>query len=575
MKRPASSTRDNADKPVIWTVSVSRLFDLFRDITLEFDDVANIEPIHLGFEDAVRHIRERLATEHCDAVISAGSNGAYLKSRLPVPVIIAKASGFDVMQALARARKLSSKIGLITYQETMPALTEFKNMFGLDIVQRTYATEEDARAQINDLKADGIKAIVGAGLITDLAEEAGLHGIFIYSSASIRQAFDDALELARLTQLESTRGRTLPVAETLRARHHINDLRGESAAMESVRQSIMLFARSPATVLIQGETGTGKELAAQAMHRAHPMMQGKAQAAHPFVAVNCGALAESLLESELFGHEEGAFTGSRRGGRAGLFEAAHRGTLFLDEIGEMPLPLQTRLLRVLEEREVVRVGGTRPIPVNVRIISATHCDLDERVREGRFRADLFYRLSVLRLQLPPLRQRSDDLAPLAEWCLKHALAAMDIRPHANLHAEILRCVPLLASYAWPGNVRELRNLMERLALFLAAEPLQALTPGLILRIAPELLPSPALSPSANTPAPGNQLSPAPSLRSAPYAATGAEIPAPPFPQSENEKLREAMQKLDGNREAVANYLGISRTTLWRKLKELGNVKADA
>jgi propionate catabolism operon transcriptional regulator len=544
MKRPAPQHRDQSDKPVIWTVSVSRLFELFRDITLEFDDQAEIEPIPLGFEDAVRHIRERLATERCDAVIAAGSNGAYLKSRLSVPVIIAKASGFDVMQALARARKITPDIGLITYQETMPALSEFQSTFGLNIAQRTYATEEDARSQISELKAAGIKAIVGAGLITDLAEEAGLAGVFVYSAASIRQAFDDALELARLTQLESTRGRSFPVADTLRAKHHINDLRGDSAAMESVRQSITLFAKSPATVLIQGETGTGKELAAQAIHRAHPQMQGKVQAHHPFVAVNCGALAESLLESELFGYEEGAFTGSRRGGRAGLFEAAHRGTLLLDEIGEMPLPLQTRLLRVLEEREVVRVGGTRPIPVNVRIISATHCDLDARVREGRFRADLFYRLSVLRMTLPPLRERPDDLAPLAEWCLKNALAAMDIRPHANLHAEILRCTPLLARYAWPGNVRELRNMMERLALFLAAEPLQALTPNLIVRIAPEI------------------------LRDDGSTTLASAMSAPPAVHSGSEEtLRDVLARFDGNRAAAASYLGISRTTLWRRLGE--------
>jgi propionate catabolism operon transcriptional regulator len=537
MKRPSSPFRDNADKPVIWTVSISRLFELFRDITLEFDDQADIEPIHLGFEDAVRHIRERLATERCDAVIAAGSNGAYLKSRLSVPVIIAKASGFDVMQALARARKITPDIGLVTYQETMPALAEFQTTFGLNIAQRTYVTEEDARAQINELKTAGIKAIVGAGLITDLAEEAGLTGVFVYSSASIRQAFEDALELARLTQLEATRGRSFPVADTLRAKHHIKDLRGESAAMESVRQSITLFAKSAATVLIQGETGTGKELVAQAMHRAHPLMQGKTQAGHPFVAVNCGALAESLLESELFGYEEGAFTGSRRGGRAGLFEAAHRGTLFLDEIGEMPLSLQTRLLRVLEEREVVRVGGTRPIPVSVRIISATHCDLDARVREGRFRADLFYRLSVLRLSLPPLRERQEDVATLAEWYLKNALASLDVRPPANLQAELSTCLPLLLAYRWPGNVRELRNLMERLALFLAAAPLQALTPSFLKSIAPEL--SAVLAPDTKT--------------------SGA------LPEVA-ETLQQVLLRHHGNREAAANYLGISRTTLWRRLQ---------
>ncbi len=578
--------RDSGDKPVIWTVSISRLFDLFRDIMVEYDGSAIIEPLHFGFEEAAQHIRERLLTERCDAVIAAGSNGAYLKNRLPVPVVIAKASGFDVMQALARARKVSAEIGLITYQETMPELVEFKNTFGFKLEQRTYVTEEDARAQISELKANGIKAIVGAGLITDLAQEAGLTGIFMYSAESIRQSFEDALEIARLTRLESARGRHHPAAESLRARHNLTDLRGESAAMQATRQSIMLFARSPATVLLQGETGTGKELAAQAMHKESP------RARYPFVAVNCGAIAESLLESELFGYEDGAFTGSRRGGHAGLFEAAHRGTLFLDEIGEMPLSLQTRLLRVLEEREVVRVGGIRPIPVDVRIISATHCDLDARIKEGRFRSDLFYRLAVLRLQLPTLRERKGDLVPLAEWCLKHALASLGNRPHANLHAEILACSKLLARYDWPGNVRELRNMMERLALFLAAEPLQALTPSLLMKVAPELesensyeigygisdeIAEPALAnpqedaqESLQTPASNHMQNLAyltsPSKDSTPLMALQAPTSVSSQANLNGVSLEKIMHHFENNREAVAHYLGISRTTLWRRLK---------
>ncbi|MQA19949.1 propionate catabolism operon regulatory protein PrpR [Rugamonas rivuli] len=531
---------DVNDKPVIWTVSVSRLYDLFRDITLEYDDLATIEPINLGFDEAARHIRERMATERCDAVIAAGSNAAYLKGRLSVPVVIAKFSGFDVMQALARARRVSDRIGIVTYQERLPELAEFAGTFGFDVEQRTYATEEDARAQINDLKAAGIKAIVGAGLITDLAEEAGLTGVFVYSAASIRHAFDDALEMARLAQLESNRSRArgAVVADTLRAKHGINDLRGDSEAMESLRQSVLLYAKSPATVLIQGETGCGKELVAQAIHRESPRTLGQNR---PFVAVNCGAIAESLLESELFGHEEGAFTGARRGGHAGLFEAANRGTLFLDEIGEMPLTLQTRLLRVLEEREVVRVGGTRPIAVNVRIISATHCDLEQRVREGRFRADLFYRLAVLRLSLPPLRARQEDVMTLAEWSLKNALASLGARPHPNLHAEMAACAPLLQRYDWPGNVRELRNLAERLALFLAAEPLQALTPAFVLSVAPEL-----------------------AARAAPVP--GAAPPALPAARPPGESISAVLARFGGRRDAAADYLGISRTTLWRKLR---------
>ncbi|AQR68370.1 propionate catabolism operon regulatory protein PrpR [Janthinobacterium sp. LM6] len=539
MRRPPQPPLDHRDKPVIWTVSVSRLFDLFRDITLEYDDLATIEPINLGFDDAVRHIRERMATERCDAVIAAGSNGAYLKGRLSVPVIIAKASGYDVMQALARARRISPHIGVVTYQDPMPELAEFAATFGFQIAQRTYATEEDARAQINELKAAGVKAVVGAGLVTDLAEEAGLAAVFVYSATAIRRAFDDALELARLTQIESNRGRRAVVADTLRARHGLHDLRGESEAMEALRQSVVLYARSPATVLIQGETGSGKELVAQAIHRESPRSLG---ANRPFIAINCGAIAESLLESELFGHEDGAFTGARRGGHAGLFEAANHGTLFLDEIGEMPLALQTRLLRVLEEREVVRVGGTRPIAINVRIISATHCDLEQRIREGRFRADLFYRLAVLRLHLPALRERASDIPGLTEWSLKNALAALGARPHPNLHAEIQACAPLLRRYDWPGNVRELRNLAERLALFLAAEPLQALTPAFVLGVAPEL---------ANA------------------GGTAALPPAPATaiaPRLEDESASAVLARFGGRRDAAAQYLGISRTTLWRRLR---------
>ena len=530
-----SPARDSSDKPVIWTVSITRLFDLFRDITPQYDERASIDPIRMGFEEAVQHIRKRLETEHCDGVIAAGSNGAYLKSRLSIPVIIAKASGFDVMQALARARKLTPHIGVVSYQQAMPELTEFQDTFGFKISQRTYLTEEDARSQINELKANGIKAIVGAGLVTDLTEEAGLTGVFVYSTATIRQAFEDALEIARVTQQEAKRKRTSPVADTLRAKHNLSDLRGESAQMKRVRQSIVLFAKSPATVLIQGETGTGKELAAQAIHRESLPAQGTHK---PFVAFNCGAVAESLLESELFGYEEGSFTGSRRGGHAGLFEAANRGTIFLDEIGEMPLPLQTRFLRVLEEREVVRVGGTRPIPVNVRIISATHCDLEARIKEGRFRADLFYRLSVLRLALPPLRERADDLVSLAVWFCKNSLASLGMRPHENLHAEMQTCAPLLQSYDWPGNVRELRNFMERIALFLAAEPLQSLTPAFMLSVAPELSGS--------------------SVSHATPHYTPPIIPAEP--------LHVTLSRFKGNREAAAKHLGISRTTLWRKIR---------
>ncbi|EOX8477414.1 propionate catabolism operon regulatory protein PrpR [Salmonella enterica subsp. indica] len=531
-----SAPRDNSDKPVIWTVSVTRLFELFRDISLEFDHLATITPIQLGFEKAVTYIRKKLATERCDAIIAAGSNGAYLKSRLSIPVILIKPSGFDVLQALAKAGKLTSSIGIVTYQETIPALLAFQKTFHLCLEQRSYVTEEDARGQINELKANGIEAVVGAGLITDLAEEAGMTAIFIYSAATVRQAFHDALDMTRLTRRQRV---DYPSGKGLQTRYELGDIRGQSPQMEQLRQTITLYARSRAAVLIQGETGTGKELAAQAIHQTffHRQPHRQNKSSPPFVAVNCGAITESLLEAELFGYEEGAFTGSRRGGRAGLFEIAHGGTLFLDEIGEMPLPLQTRLLRVLEEKAVTRVGGHQPIPVDVRVISATHCDLDREITQGRFRPDLFYRLSILRLTLPPLRERQADIVPLAQSFLKQSLAAMEIPFTESLRHGLTQCQPLLLAWRWPGNIRELRNMMERLALFLSVDPAPTLDRQFMRQLLPELMVNTAeLTPSIVD------------------ALT----------------LQDVLARFNGDKTAAARYLGISRTTLWRRLKTGAN-----
>lgn len=191
------------DKPIIWTVSVSRLFTLFRDISPEFSEQAEITPLNLGFEQAVEAVRQRLQEGHCDAIISAGSNGAYLKSHVSVPVIIVKTSGFDVMQALAKAREISDKIGIINYKKPFSSLDEFQQRFGLQIEQRSYVTAEDARAQLKALKALGISVVVGAGLIMDLADEMGMTGVFVYSTQTIRQAFSDAIELSLMSRREN------------------------------------------------------------------------------------------------------------------------------------------------------------------------------------------------------------------------------------------------------------------------------------------------------------------------------------------------------------------------------------
>jgi two-component system nitrogen regulation response regulator GlnG len=233
---------------------------------------------------------------------------------------------------------------------------------------------------------------------------------------------------------------------------------GDTPAMRTLFRAIGRLAQAPLSVLITGETGTGKELVARALHRESP------RAEHPFVALNTAAIPSELLESELFGHEAGAFTGAQRR-HTGRFEQAHRGTLFLDEIGDMPLPLQTRLLRVLAEGEFFRVGGRELIRVDVRVIAATHQDLEALVADGRFRADLLHRLDVVRLHLPPLRERRDDIPRLAERFLASAAARFEA-PAKRLAKPALE---RMLAYDWPGNVRQLENLCWRLAALAPAE----------------------------------------------------------------------------------------------------------
>jgi len=259
-------------------------------------------------------------------------------------------------------------------------------------------------------------------------------------------------------------GRRLLARERLR---EITGIIGETEAMEEVLERVVQIAGAEATVLIQGESGTGKELVARGIHALSPRRH------RPFIAVNVAALPETLLESELFGHEKGAFTGAASL-RKGLFELAHTGTIFLDEIGEMPLSTQTKLLRVLEEREFRRVGGEEAIRIDVRVLAATNRDLREGVELREFRRDLYHRLNVLRIELPSLRERKPDIPRLIERFIQEFSIAHD-RPFMGIDPEAMR---ILIDYAWPGNVRELRNLVESMVV---------VAPGRVIR--PEDIPS--------------------------------------------------------------------------------------
>lgn len=235
------------------------------------------------------------------------------------------------------------------------------------------------------------------------------------------------------------------------ASYNFDMILGQSRVMQDTRNKARSVGRSDSTVLLTGESGTGKELFAQSIHNASHRNAG------PFLAVNCGAIPRDLVQSELFGYEDGAFTGSRRGGAAGKFELADGGTLFLDEIGDMPLEAQASLLRVLQEGEVMRIGGKRPLKVNVRIIAATNRDLKKDIEHGSFRRDLYFRLNVISLPIPPLRARKEDIKELTDWFCGKICRALG-RNRALFSDSALK---LMESYDWPGNVRELENIVER------------------------------------------------------------------------------------------------------------------
>lgn len=320
------------------------------------------------------------------------------------------------------------------------------------------------------------------------------------------------------------------------AKYSLGHIIGQSACIKQVKARAVTCANSDATVLIVGESGTGKELLAQGIHNASPRRE------QPFVAINCAAFPEALLESELFGYVEGAFTGSSRGGKVGLFEAAHTGTIFLDEVGEMPLSLQTRLLRVLQEKEVLRIGATEPTPVDVRVIAATHRDLGAQVRAGQFRGDLYYRLNILLVALPPLRERRDDLPLLARHLTEKIAQRLNYR---NAVSDAIADTIANASenYAWPGNIRELENLIERTMVF--HDPLLSsgsVTIDELQDIAPELFAGGAGSREVE-------------LRDSRNAAEIGHIQA-------------TLDQCGGDRALAAARLKISRTTLWRKLKQI-------
>jgi two-component system nitrogen regulation response regulator GlnG len=383
-----------------------------------------------------------------------------------------------------------------------------------------------------------------------------------------------AVELIRRAVDESLREEVRETAEK-----QMPEMLGQAPAMQDVFRAIGRLSQSNVTVLITGESGSGKELVARALHKHSP--RGDLGNKGPFVAINTAAIPKDLLESELFGHERGAFTGAQTM-RRGRFEQADGGTLFLDEIGDMPFDLQTRLLRVLSDGQFYRVGGHQPLKTNVRVIAATHQNLEERVRQGSFREDLYHRLNVIRLRLPPLRERREDIPMLTRFFLQKSARELGVEAKRITDAAVVR----LQSFDFPGNVRQLENLCHWLTVM---APAQVVEPK---DLPPELLSAPDARPA---PAPGPEpvvaANPVPAAV-APPAANEAALPASWLSDLEREARRRleagerevwdaltrlfegqlihtALEITRGRRIEAAQKLGIGRNTITRKIQELG------
>ncbi len=338
------------------------------------------------------------------------------------------------------------------------------------------------------------------------------------------------LNVVRKALAESEKNRELVSSYFDTESRFLPDVIGTAPAMQQIQQTVRKIAPTDSTVLITGETGVGKELIAKAIHSASNRND------QPFVKVNCAAIPETLAESELFGYERGAFTGAVTS-KPGRFELAHQGTIFLDEIGDMPLPLQSRLLSVLQDKTIERVGGVKTIKVDVRIIAATNRDLHADVQQGKFRADLFYRLNVVPIRIPPLRERKEDIIPLLDYFLekfaaRHGKPAHQARPETTT---------ALLRHDWPGNIRELENTVERMVLMAETDTL-----GLD-QLPPEIRPD------------------APNPESSTFKERMDEISI----ASEKQMIVDALNRTNQNRTKAAELLGISRRTLQNKIKEHG------
>ncbi len=576
-------------------------------------------------ESSIRRIEARRSV---DVFVGSGGNADFLEKYLKdIPMVRVKVTGFDLLNALKEVRMFSDHAAIITRRTPLSQLEEVRELLNVQVETATYNRQEDIDDILCAMFAQGIRDVIGSAFVLERASLMGMRGHFIWSLDGIKEAIGTAIALARniknsaeqakklnyildysaegiiLTDREGIitdfntsaerilqRKRSSVIGKSCRdvlpntqlhvvmeqkqpqynkiqdlgnvkivtnrspimyndemigslatffsvsnirkaeasirqnqfqtrylAQNSFYSLIGKSGAWNEMKKKAEQYARCDAAVLICGRSGAGKEVIAQCVHNGSPRKGER------FVTVHCAAFSPAQLERELFGYEEGTVPNGKRNGRSGAVELAHQGTLFLDGVSDIPIKLQARLLHVIENKEVLRIGGDAAIPVDIRVVATTGRDLWEMVQDNTFREDLYYRLNVLRIDVPELKERREDIPLLIQAFigrLRSDLASSEMEQISNL--------PCFQSYDWPGNIQELRNIIERFCIMFQ--------PGMDMEeLAAQVMEQPVVSRQVN--------------------------------QEERQRLLTALRDSGWNRERAADLLGMSRTTLWRKLKE--------
>lgn len=426
----------------------------------------NVTVIETSFEAAVSSVKKVLSQDpdRIKVIASGGATLELLRQALPsVHMVSIHPTEYDIVLALDKARMFDKEIGLfLAGSEDLQVIEKLSAVLGMKTKTYVYNNWQELEIQVYKARRNGTEVVLGVGeRISSLVKQEGLMYISVLAGKNtIRNALawaKDVVEaelvtLMEITKTQEEKSRKDLFTKGLVAKYCFEDIIHVNSKMSAIVAKARKYANTDCTVLIRGDSGTGKELLAQSIHNEHSL-----RCKGPFIAVNCASLDDSLFKSELFGYTEGSFTGANKGGKQGLFELANGGTLFLDEIGKMKLEPQGNLLRVLQEKEVRRIGSDRVIPVDVRVIAASNEDIEDLVSKGSFREDLYFRLNVLKIDLPPLRERVEDIYDqvvffLRKFSVKYSKSIYTLPPFV---------FQKLSNMNWPGNSRQLENLVER------------------------------------------------------------------------------------------------------------------